>query len=111
MDTTAVFEAVRNGGPSTIFVLVLVIALLLTGQIKAKASVDAELAALEKAHTAELASRDHQIGELIRMQDRLTDRMDRSQELFGTSLTLIREEMLPMLRSVLSSATSPPRAS
>jgi len=101
VDATAFFEAVKNGGPPTIFVLVALLTLILSGQLRPKGTVESEMAALEKAHQAELAARDHQIAELIRMQDRLTDKMDRNQELFGQSMSLIRQEMMPMLRAAV----------
>lgn len=104
MDATAVFEAIKNGGPSVIFLLVVFVTLLLTGHIRPTGSVKAERAAMELAHKAELDARDRQIAELVRMQERLTDRMDRNQELFGESLSLIRQEMMPMLRTALGPA-------
>jgi hypothetical protein len=107
MDPAAFFDAVKNGGPSAIFVLVMLLTLILTGQLRTKGTVESEMAALEKAHRAELAARDHQIAELIRIQERLTERMDRNQELFGESMSLIRQEVMPMLRA----AVGPARAS
>lgn len=99
MDTTAVFGAIKDGGPPVIFVLILILTLILTGQLKPKTNVDSEAAAREAQHKAELEARDRQITELVRLNERQSERMDRQQELFGESLGLIRQELIPMLRS------------
>lgn len=97
-DLQQAFDVVKSGGPAVIFVLLLLFGLMLTGQIRPKASVEAEMANLERAHTAEMASRDRQIAEVTRAQERLQERIDREHELFQQALTVIRQDLMPMLR-------------
>ena len=100
-DLNEAFNAIKTGGPAVIFVLLLVLGLLLTGQLRPKASVEAEQAHLERAHAAELATRDRQIADTVRAQERLQERVEREHELFEQALTVIRQDLMPMLRSSL----------
>jgi hypothetical protein len=101
-DPSAIFAAIKTGGPAVIFVLVFLLGMLLTGQLRAKANVDSETAAMERAHLAELAARDREIANLIRLSEQMQGKIDREHELFQAALTMIRADLMPLLRSSMS---------
>jgi hypothetical protein len=101
-DPSAIFATLKTGGPAVIFVLLLFLGMLLIGQLRPKASVDSEAAAVERAHLAELAARDREIANLSRLNEQMQSKVDREHELFEAALTMIRTDLMPLLRSSMS---------
>lgn len=100
-DFTAVFVAVRDGGPSVIFVLVLNIALIVSGILQPRGVVVAELQALDRANQAGIEARDQRIAELVRLQEQANRRLDEQTRIFDSAMSLIRNDLLPIVRGAL----------
>lgn len=83
MDLTGFFQAIQNGGPPVIFVLSVLCGLFMTGQLRVKREVE---------------DRDKIIQQLESRNKELGDRYTREHELFSSALSLIRDELLPMVR-------------
>lgn len=102
-DVTATFAALSkmNGLEGVVFLLLVLTGMLISGLLRPLSNVQAEQKARDQAHAAEIASRDKQLAEMTRLYDKLSERFDRQQELFDSSLSLIRQEMLPIVRMAL----------
>lgn len=83
MDLTGFFQTISSGGPDVIFVLCVLVTLFLTGEVRVK---------------REIEDRDKIIEKQEQRNEDMLHRFERQEQLFEQSLSLIKDELLPMVR-------------
>jgi hypothetical protein len=83
VDVTALFDAIKNGGPPVVFVLVSLLGLLLSGHLRTGKNYD---------------EKDAECKRLTALLEKAQEQQTQQQALFREQMSLVRDEILPMLR-------------